>query len=71
MVFQSVNRTRQAEVEGGRQTLRVTERQMPLDPQLKRTRDRFNVGEVIRTDEPRKCGSRPDNPGFLPPSRNI
>jgi outer membrane protein len=76
--FQTANRTRQAEsqVEGGRETLRVTEQQVLLDAataymnllrdgailelnennvqvlteQLKQTRDRFNVGEVTRTD---------------------
>ncbi len=76
--FQTANRTRQAEsqVEGARETLRVTEQQVLLDAataymnllrdqaildlnrrnvevlteQLKQTRDRFNVGEVTRTD---------------------
>jgi len=76
--FQNANRTRQAEsqVEGARETLRVTEQQVLLDAataymnllrdqaildlnrrnvevlteQLKQTRDRFNVGEVTRTD---------------------
>jgi outer membrane protein len=76
--FQTANRTRQAEsqVDGARQTLRVTEQQVLLDAasaymnllrdqaildlnrrnvevlteQLKQTRDRFNVGEVTRTD---------------------
>jgi len=76
--FQTANRTRQAEsqVEGSRETLRVTEQQVLLDAataymnllrdqaildlnrrnvevlteQLKQTRDRFNVGEVTRTD---------------------
>jgi outer membrane protein len=76
--FQTGNRTRQAEsqVEGARETLRVTEQQVLLDAataymnllrdsaildlnrrnvevlteQLKQTRDRFNVGEVTRTD---------------------
>ena len=75
---QTANRTRQAEsqVEGARETLRVTEQQVLLDAataymnllrdqailelnrrnvevlteQLKQTRDRFNVGEVTRTD---------------------
>ena len=77
-VFQTANRTRQAEsqVAGARETLRVTEQQVLLDAataymnlirdqailelnrrnvevlteQLKQTRDRFNVGEVTRTD---------------------
>ena len=42
---QTANKVRQAEsqVMGARETLRVTE-------QLKQTRDRFNVGEVTRTD---------------------
>jgi outer membrane protein len=76
--YQTANRTRQAEsqVEGARETLRVTEQQVLLDAataymnllrdqaildlnrrnvevlteQLKQTRDRFNVGEVTRTD---------------------
>jgi len=76
--FQTANRTRQAEsqVDGARETLRVTEQQVLLDAataymnllrdqaildlnrrnvevlteQLKQTRDRFNVGEVTRTD---------------------
>jgi outer membrane protein len=76
--MQTANRTRQAEsqVEGARETLRVTEQQVLLDAatsymnllrdgavldlqrrnvevlteQLKQTRDRFNVGEVTRTD---------------------
>jgi outer membrane protein len=76
--FQTANRTRQAEsqVEGARETLRLTEQQVLLDAataymnllrdqaildlnrrnvevlteQLKQTRDRFNVGEVTRTD---------------------
>jgi outer membrane protein len=76
--LQTANRTRQAEsqVEGARETLRVTEQQVLLDAataymnllrdqavldlqrrnvevlteQLKQTRDRFNVGEVTRTD---------------------
>jgi outer membrane protein len=76
--FQTANRTRQAEsqVDGARETLRVTEQQILLDAataymnllldgailelnesnvqvlteQLKQTRDRFNVGEVTRTD---------------------
>ena len=76
--FQTANRVRQAEsqVEGARETLRVTEQQVLLDAataymnllrdqaildlnrrnvevlteQLKQTRDRFNVGEVTRTD---------------------
>jgi outer membrane protein len=75
---QTANRTRQAEsqVDGARETLRVTEQQVLLDAataymnllrdeailelnrrnvevlteQLKQTRDRFNVGEVTRTD---------------------
>jgi outer membrane protein len=76
--FQTASRTRQAEsqVDGARETLRVTEQQVLLDAataymnllrdqaildlnrrnvevlteQLKQTRDRFNVGEVTRTD---------------------
>jgi outer membrane protein len=76
--FQTGNRVRQAEsqVEGARETLRLTEQQLLLDAataymnllrdgailelnesnvqvlteQLKQTRDRFNVGEVTRTD---------------------
>jgi outer membrane protein len=76
--LQTANRTRQAEsqVDGARETLRVTEQQVLLDAataymnllrdqavlelqrrnvevlteQLKQTRDRFNVGEVTRTD---------------------
>ena len=76
--FQTANRTRQAEsqVDGARETLRLTEQQILLDAataymnllrdgailelnennvqvlteQLKQTRDRFNVGEVTRTD---------------------
>jgi outer membrane protein len=76
--YQTANRTRQAEsqVDGARETLRVTEQQVLLDAataymnllrdaaildlnrsnvqvlteQLKQTRDRFNVGEVTRTD---------------------
>ncbi len=76
--IQTANRTRQAEsqVDGARETLRVTEQQVLLDAataymnllrdqaildlnrrnvevlteQLKQTRDRFNVGEVTRTD---------------------
>ncbi len=76
--FQTAHRTRQAEsqVDGARETLRLTEQQILLDAataymnllrdgailelnennvqvlteQLKQTRDRFNVGEVTRTD---------------------
>jgi outer membrane protein len=83
--FQTANRTRQAEsqVDGARETLRVTEQQVLLDAataymnllrdaailelnqsnvqvlteQLKQTRDRFNVGEVTRTDVA-QAGSR-------------
>ena len=89
--FQTANRTRQAEsqVDGARETLRVTEQQVLLDAataymnllrdraildlnrrnvevlteQLKQTRDRFNVGEVTRTDvaqaESRLAAGRP------------
>jgi len=83
--YQTANRTRQAEsqVDGARETLRVTEQQVLLDAataymnllrdgailelnqnnvqvlteQLKQTRDRFNVGEVTRTDVA-QAGSR-------------
>jgi len=83
--FQTANHTRQAEsqVDGARETLRVTEQQVLLDAataymnllrdgailelnqnnvqvlteQLKQTRDRFNVGEVTRTDVA-QAGSR-------------
>src|SRR6204780_2575586 len=64
--FQTANRTRQAEsqVDAARETLRVTEQQVLLDAataymnllrdgailELNQSRDRFNVGEVTRTD---------------------
>src|SRR6185312_8402368 len=49
--FQTANKTRQAEsqVLAARATLRNTEQSVLLK-QLRQTRDRFNVGEVTRTD---------------------